>query len=384
MIERLVLISQIQKSLQQFPIVGLLGPRQVGKTTLAKKLIAIQPSALYLDLERPSDYAKLQEAELYLHQHQDKLVVIDEVQRLPTLFPLLRSLVDEQKRPGQFLLLGSANPIFLQHTAETLAGRIDYVDIHPFNTCEVENSRNLWLRGGFPLSFLANSDALAFDWIEAYIRTYLEQDIPNLGIRVPAPQLRQFWQMLAHYHGQIFNSSQLANNLSLSPQTVKRYLAILENTFLVRQLPPWHVNIKKRLVKSPKIYLRDSGILHALLGITNEEQLLSRPNVGASYEGWVIEQVLQQLPRQVQAFFYRTHAGAEMDLVLTEGGTPKIGFEIKRSLTPKPTAGLYQSMKDLGLNKAFVIYPGTEVYPLSPKITAIPLMEVRNSLLQCN
>lgn len=291
----------------------------MGKTTLARGLA--QTDAIFLDMERPADIAKVHDAETYLGSVSDKLVIIDEIQRKPDLFPILRVLIDQDRRPGRFLLLGSASPDLRRQAAESLAGRIDYLELAPFSLDEVgatpENQQKLLLRGGYPDSFLAASDKASLRWRQAFIRTFLEQDLPQLGIRIPAAQMQRFWQMLAHLHGQLWNASQIAGSLGLTPPTMRHYLDILADTFMVRSLQPYHVNLGKRLIKSPKIYLRDSGLLHALLGIETADDLYGHPVVGASWEGFVIEQLIGYIgDPSVEPAFYRTVAGAEIDLIL--------------------------------------------------------------------
>jgi predicted AAA+ superfamily ATPase len=374
--------NDILLSLDQFPAVGLIGSRQVGKTTLA--MMVAQRSAeraIYLDLERPSDLAKLGDAELYLGSMADSLVIIDEVQRRPDLFPVMRSLIDEQRRPGRFLILGSASPALLRQSSESLAGRIVYHELKPFNLQEVgastDDMNRLWNRGGYPESFLAASDAASLKWREAFIQTYLERDIPNLGLRMPAVTLRRFWLMLAHCQGQLWNASQIAGSLGVDSKTARRYLDVLDDTFMVRQLPPLHANLKKRLVKSPKIYLRDTGLLHGLLGIGAYEQLLGHPAAGASWEGWCVEQVLSTVAPATGARFYRTSAGAEIDLVLQPpGGGPPVAIEAKFSLDPRPTRGFWSALSDLQPARSFVVYPGAEFYPLGETVWALPAAQM--------
>ena len=307
MIDR-VLYSSITGAIARNPVVAIVGPRQVGKTTLARQIAAQDGRSLYLDLELPSDANKLQDAELYLDGLRDRLVIIDEVQRMPRLFPLLRALVDRDRHPGRFLLLGSSSPELTQHTSESLAGRIRYFELSPLCLSETgtELLRPLWLRGGYPPSLLAADDAESIDWRRSFIATYLERDIPQLGIRVPAGQLRRFWTMLAHLHGQLWNASRIAASMELSAPTIQRYLDILEDTFIVRQLRPYLTNVGKRIVKSPKVYVRDSGLVHALLGIEVGEDLAAHPALGASWEGFVISQILSVMPDGWQAFYYRT------------------------------------------------------------------------------
>ncbi len=374
--------NAILTSLGQFPAVGIIGSRQVGKTTLARMIAESRPEkAVYLDLERPSDLAKLDDAELYLRSVVGSLVVIDEIQRRPDLFPVLRSLIDEQRRPGRFLILGSASPALLRQSSESLAGRIVYHELKPFDLQEVgaspENMNRLWNRGGYPESFLAESDAASLKWREAFIQTYLERDIPNLGLRIPAVTLRRFWLMLAHCQGQLWNASKIAGSLGVDSKTARRYLDVLEDTFLARQLPPLHANLKKRLVKSPKVYLRDSGLLHALFGIGAYEQLLGHPTVGASWEGWCLEQVLSMMRPNTVASFYRTLAGAEIDLVLhPSGGGSPVAIEAKFSLDPRPTRGFWLALDDLRPARSFVVYPGPEFYPLADNVWALPATQV--------
>lgn len=380
------LSAKLQQSLSEFPVTALLGPRQVGKTTLARLVASdmLPDKALYLDLELPSDLAKLAEPELYLRGHHNRLVVIDEVQRAPELFPLLRALVDQDRRPGRFLLLGSASPELSRFGAESLAGRIIYHELSPLSLDETggDEISRLWTRGGYPLSFLAASDGESLRWREAFIATYLERDIPQLGIRVPATMLRRFWTMIAHHHGNLWNASAIANALGVSSPTASRYLDILCDTFIVRQLVPFSANLKKRLVKSPKVYVRDSGLLHALLGIQNHEQLQGHPVVGASWEGMVIEQILAILPTGTEPYFYRTSAGAEVDLLLIPRGGSPLPVEIKHSLSPKVSNGLRSVMDDLKCNRGFIIYPGNEAYQMTPHITALPVTMLKELIMK--
>ena len=334
--------------------------------------------AVYLDMERPSDAAKLSDAELYLEPLADRLVILDEVQRRPDLFPLLRSLVDARRRNGRFLLLGSASPDLTRQAAESLAGRIVYHELSPFTISETSAAKpnqlaRLWHRGGFPGSFLASSDARALSWREAFIDTHLQRDLPALGVRIPATALRRFWEMLAHYHGQLWNASKIGGSLGVTAPTAKHYLDTLEDTFMLRQLPPFASNLKKRLVKSPKIYLRDSGLLHALLRIGTHDDLLSHPVAGASWEGWVIEQALAACGTDTGASFFRTVAGAEIDLVLERPRGRRIALEIKRTSAPQPSKGFWSGIADIKPDAAFVVYAGRERYPLGPGVDALPV-----------
>lgn len=374
MISRRIL-PNIEKALVQFPAVALLGPRQAGKTTLARSVGSSHVNSLYLDLERPSDLAKLADPELFLSRHVGQLVVLDEIQRQPDLFPVLRALIDENRRPGRFLLLGSASPQLLRQTSESLAGRISFHELAPFDVSEIKPKKAdvgvFWLRGGYPLSWLAKSDEASLAWRESFIITHLERDIPAFGIRIPGPTLHRFWRMLAHLHGQMWNASRLASGFGVSAPTVQHYLEILEATYMVRRLPPLHVNLGKRLVKSPKIYLRDSGLLHALLGIRSLDELAGHPVVGPSWEGWVLEQIAQLLSPQWQLSFYRTATGAEMDVV-AERGERRIGFEIKLSSAPSLSKGFWSAMKDLQLEQAYVIAPVETGYPIAEKVEVLP------------
>ncbi len=375
--------SKLLALLHRFPAVALLGPRQAGTTTLALSLEEqLKPQALYLDLELPSDRAKLAEPELYLSQHRDRLVILDEIHRLPGLFQTLRGVIDRGRRTGrrtgQFLLLGSASIDLMHQSAETLAGRIAYLELTPFTVSEVRGTGPfapdmLWLRGGFPESFLADDDEDSFSWRAAFIQTYLERDVPALGPRVPAETLRRYWQMLAHNQGQMLNGAQLAAGLGVSGQTVARYLDILVDLLLVRRLQPWASNARKRLVRSPKVYVRDSGLVHALLGIHTQEELLGHPIVGPSWEGMIVENILSSLPASVHSWFYRTSAGAEIDLVLEFGPKNIWAIEIKRSISnPVPSKGFYIGCADVKATRQIVLYPGTESYRNDPNVEVLP------------
>lgn len=368
----------LQEALRGFPVVGLLGARQVGKTTLAREVArAWEGPTVFLDLERPSDLAKLADPEQYLEGHAAALVVVDEVQLRPDLFPVLRALVDANRRPGRFLVLGSASPDLLRQTSESLAGRIRYLELPPLGVDEVggEAWRRLWLRGGFPDSFLAPSDSASLAWREAFIRTHLERDLPALGLRIPSAQLQRFWRMLSHHHGQVWNASPFATGLGLSAPTVRRYLDILEDTFMLRQLQPFAANVGKRLVKSPKVYFRDSGLLHAMHGIPGEEDLLGHPILGASWEGWVIEQILGRLPLGWRASFFRTQAGAELDLVLERPGSQApLGLEIKATRSPSPSRGFWNALADLKA-EGLVLCQALESYPLAAGARVLPAWE---------
>ena len=372
------LAPHLSADLARSPAVALLGPRQVGKTTLALA-VARDRDALYLDLESEQDRAKLAQPELYLADHRDRLVILDEVHRAPGLFPVLRGLIDQGRRDGrrtgQYLLLGSASPDLLRQSGETLAGRISYLELTPFTALELEGNRtdDLWVRGGFPESLLADSTASSLRWRQDFIRTYLERDIPQFGPRIAAETLRRFWIMLAHYQGGMLNAAQFARNLGVDVKTVVRYLDLLVDLFLVRRLPPWHANLGKRLVKSPKVYVRDSGLVHALLAIPDKETLQAHPVVGQSWECFVIENLLSATSDQAQGYFYRTGGGAEIDLVLSWPDGRLWAIEVKRSLSPRPERGFHAACDDLNPERKWVVYPGSERYRLAPDIEALSL-----------
>lgn len=377
--------ENIVHSLDNFPVVGILGSRQVGKTTLAKEIKRkTNKHTVYLDLELTSDINKLQDPELYLSQFTDSLVIIDEIQRMPELFPLLRALVDQKRIPGRFLVLGSTSLDLIKKTSESLAGRIIYHELTPFKIKEVGSSLkiifDLWLKGGYPDSYLSEDIELSFTWRDAYIKTYLERDIPQLGIHVPALQLRKFWTMIAHCHGQLWNASQISKSLGVSSPTAKHYLNILEKTYIIRQLQPYHANIKKRLIKSPKIYIRDTGILHTLLKNKTLDDLQSHPMVGNSWEGFVIEQIINMLPENWEKYFYRTNAGAEIDLITFESYRNPVAIEVKYSFSPKVSRGFWNAIEDLKCRKGFVVYPGKESYPISSDINALPIENINEIL----
>lgn len=354
--------QEVLDSLEDYPVVALLGARQVGKSTLAKKICADFQDAVYLDLESPRDINKLQDPEAFFELNKDSLICLDEIQRMPDLFEVLRAVVD--KTSQRFLVLGSASRDLIRQGSETLAGRIAYLELTPFTLDEIPgvDSRVHWLRGGYPKSVLAKNDDVGFEWRLNYIRTFLERDIPQLGFSIPANTLRRLWQMLAHNQGQTLNSAKMGNSLDKSANTIRHYIDILEQTFLVRTLAPYSVNVKKRLVKSPKVYLRDSGLLHTLLDIETMNNLMGHPVYGSSYEGYVIENILANLPRW-KPYFYRTAGGAELDLVLTRGAEI-IAIEIKASSAPKPSRGFWSSCEDIKATRKYVIGAVSEAYPI--------------------
>ena len=367
---------------------GLIGPRQVGKTTLALAVAAGRPS-VYLDLESPADRDRLSAPELYLKAQADKLVVLDEIHHAPEIFGVLRGLIDEGRRAGRrtgrFLVLGSASIDLLRQSGESLAGRIEYVEMGPLSVHEAARTgpeiERLWLRGGFPESFLAGTDPDSLRWRRNFVRTYLERDVPQFGPRIPAITLERLWTMLAHQQGAMLNAAQLAAGLSVSSPTVSAYVDLLADLLLVRRLPPCLANVGKRLVKSPKVYVRDSGLVHSLLRIETWDGLMGHPVAGPSWEGFVIENLLAAAPEGVQASFYRTSAGAEIDLVLDLGGRHgRWAVEIKKSLTAKPSRGFWNAVEDLAPNRAFVVHSGAERYPLAPRVEAIGLAELAAEL----
>lgn len=378
--------AELALELDHTPAVALLGPRQVGKTTLALEVAHTRPS-VYLDLESERDRAKLDNAELYLSDHLDKLVILDEVHRAPALFPLLRGLIDQARRrgktAGQYLLLGSASWDLLQQSGETLAGRISYLDMTGLTVQETgaDQQDSLWLRGGFPDSLRSPNEARSLRWRESFIRTYLERDIPQFGPRIPAETLRRLWTMLAHHQGGLLNVAQLARNIGVDAKTAASYIDLLSDLLLVRRLAPWHDNQGKRLVKSPKVYVRDSGLVHALLRIGSKDDLLSHPVVGASWEGFCIENLLACAPRGVQAFFYRSSGGAEVDLLLLWPNGERWAIEIKRSTAPKVERGFHSACEDLQPARKLVVYPGQESYRLREDVHAVSLHALCQELL---
>lgn len=385
------LTSILVQRLREVPAVILLGPRQVGKTTLALE-IGRKQEVIYLDLESEADRARLSEPELYLADRLDRLVILDEIHRVPRLFLSLRGLIDQARRAGHrvrlYLLLGSASLEMLKQSGETLAGRVSYLELSPFDVLELTASagdvtaNKLWLRGGFPDSFLASDETHSLRWRRDFVRTYLERDVPQFGRRIPAETLRRFWVMLAHNQGGLLNIAQLARNVGVDAKTAASYIDLLADLLLVRRLPAWYANVGKRLVKSPKVFVRDSGIVHALLSISDEDALLAHPVVGASWEGFVIENLLTVAPEGVQGYFYRTSGGAEIDLLLHFPDGHLWAVEVKRSLSPRPERGFHSGCADLNPTRRFIVYPGTETYPLSRDIQAIPLRELAGLLAE--
>ncbi|MGV0951917.1 MAG: ATP-binding protein [Azonexus sp.] len=378
---------QVETALARQAAVALIGPRQVGKTTLALDIAADRP-AIYLDLEASADREKLSDPVLFLGRHADKLVILDEIHRMPALFEALRGIIDSGRRTGQrtgrFLILGSAAIDLLRQSGESLAGRIEYVDLTPFCAIELDGDdalHRLWVRGGFPESFLSASDADSFQTRRSFIRTYLERDVPMFGPRIPAETLERLWSMLAHNQGTLLNASRLASGLAVSAPTVTSYIGLLVDLLLVRRLSPFHANVGKRLVKSPKTYVRDSGLVHALLGIETYDELLGHPVVGPSWEGFVIENLLAAAPNRTRASFYRTARGAEIDLLLELGGRHGTwAIEIKRGLAAKAEKGFYIAVEDLQPARAFLVYSGMERYPKGDGVEAISVRELAEEL----
>jgi len=371
MINRPWLLTEIRAALKRSRVVALVGPRQSGKTTIARQVVPPE-SPCYFDLEDPASLARLAEPMTALAPLRG-VIVIDEIQRRPDLFPVLRVLADRKPLRARFLILGSASPGLLRQSSESLAGRIETITMMGFGLAEL-GERALarhWRRGGFPLSYLARSEADSMRWRNQFTQTFLERDLPQLGISVPAATMLRFWTMLAHYHGGIWNAAELARSLGLSEPTVRRYLDLLSDLFIVRQLPPWHENLKKRQVKAPKVYIRDSGLLHQLLGIATEKDLLSHPKSGSSWEGYAIEEVLR-VAGHSEAYFWATHTGAELDLLLMLQGR-RIGVEVKRQDAPHLTSSMRIAMADLGLDQLTVLYPGNVVYDLTDRVRVAPL-----------
>lgn len=375
--DRDLFLTKIKRFLKSHPIVGILGPRQCGKTTLARMFCKNYPEfskANYFDLESPIDLERLTQPLLALKPLKG-LVVIDEIQRSPELFPILRVLADEEELEQKYLILGSASRELIKQSSESLAGRIAYLELPPFSFQEVNDIDTLWLRGGFPRSYLAEGEEESFDWRIAYIRTFLEQDIPNLGFKIPPVALRRYWMMLAHYHGNIFNASELGRSFGASDVTMRKYLDLLTGTFMIRQLQPWYVNIGKRQVKSPKMYFRDSGILHALLNISTKEELQVHPKLGSSWEGFAMEEIIKAHHiNSEECYFWSTYSDAEVDLLIPQGDK-MLGFEFKYVDAPRITKSIQIVMNDLPLEKLHIIYPGEKSYSLSEKIYVSSLKE---------
>lgn len=374
---------QLKELAEDFPAIGVIGARQTGKTTLVKSLSKDwhQPT-VYLDLENPRHAAQLTDPMIYFESHQQKCVILDEVQVMPQLFALLRPLIDEDRRPGRFILLGSVSPELIKGTSESLAGRIAYEELSPLQLIELtaEDLQNHWLRGGYPLSFLAKSENSSRRWRMNYIRTYSERDLPQFGLSASALTIQTLWSMLAHLNGNLLNTSTLSRSMGLTHPTISSYLDFLEGAFLIRRLPPFHFNIKKRLVRAPKLYFRDTGLLHQLLNISQHQDLVSSPHVGASWENYVVEQICSALQGRFEFYFYRTHQGTECDLVLVQGMTPRVSVEIKFSSAPKLTKGHLQAIEDLGTDRNVIIAPVKDNFKIHTQIEVMTLYSFLKSI----
>ncbi|MBI2603169.1 MAG: ATP-binding protein [Deltaproteobacteria bacterium] len=367
-VKRSEFLEKIDFQYKIHKVCGLLGPRQIGKTTLAKEYAKRIKKVHFLDLENPFDLSRLENPMLTLSNIESDLIIIDEIQRRPELFPVLRVLVDE--KPRKFLILGSASRDLLRQSSETLAGRIGYIELTPFSVAETKEYKKLWLRGGLPLSYLAQSDQESYAWRQAYISTFMERDIPSLGFNVPALQMRRLWMMLAQTHGNILNMSEIGKSLSITNHVVRNYTEILAGTFMIRILEPWFENISKRQVRTPKVYIRNSGLLHTLLGVQTQDDLQVYPRLGASWEGFVLEEIIKKYQAQPEeCFFWATQSGAELDLLIVKDGK-RIGFEIKYTDAPKVTKSMRSALQDLALDHLYVLYPHRETFPLAEKITA--------------
>lgn len=382
MIERLSHLERLRSLLAQFPVVGLIGARQVGKTTLSRAIESQFPGEVtHFDLENPRHLSRLEDP-LFALEGLRGLVVLDEIQLRPEIFPVLRVLADREEIPARFLVLGSASPELLRQTSESLAGRIAYHELGGLSLEEVGagSVEALWRRGGFPLSYLAASEAASARWRQQFIRTHLERDLSELGIRFPAATMRRFWSMIAHYHGQLWNGAELARAFGVSQKTVQGYLDVLVSTFMAKRLEPWYENLAKRQVKAPKIYLADSGVLHTLLGLETQEDLLSHPKVGASWEGFAIGEVVTRLDaRPEECFFWKLHSGAGLDLLIRRGNR-NLGFELKLTRSPRVTPSMRSALDSLGLEELVVIHAGEESYPLAPRIRAVALRRLAQDL----
>lgn len=373
--------QEILELLDFFPVVGIIGARQTGKTTIVKQIVnLIEKEAVYLDLESPRDIAKLQDPQLYFDDNQERCIVLDEIQNMPELFPVLRSVIDSKREAGRFIILGSAAPDLIRDSSESLAGRIAYIELSPFNLTEIynnnpENIDRLWLQGGFPNPYLYDNTEMVEQWHYNYLKTYVERDLPNLGVNIDRTTLTRLLQMISHIHGDILNQNMLSKSLGISSNTVKRYLSFFEQSFLIRQLMPFHTNIKKRLVKSPKVYIRDSGILHFLQNIGEKEELYGHPIIGNSWEGFAIEQIAGQLPHKYQMYFYRTHDGAECDLLIAKSQKLIYSVEIKYTVAPRLSRGSTVAFQDLGSEQNFIIIPKGDEYQYSKDIRVCSLTD---------
>lgn len=375
-----IISNEFEEYLQLFPATGIIGPRQVGKTTLARQMAGLG-DFLYLDLESQSDRDKLEDPVYFLSQFSERCVILDEIQFMPQLFSALRGIIDENRRPGRFIILGSASPHIIRNSADTLAGRIGYLELTPFTLTEVENEQQLWLRGGFPLSYLANSDRASVTWRRNFVQTYIQRDLGLLGLNTDMVVMDRFWRMIASAQGNQLSAENFARSLDVSRPTIMRYLDFLEGAFMLRVLRPWFRNINKRLVKSPKIYIRDSGLLHSLLGLNDHAGLINHVHVGASWEGFVVEQIINGADKELQPWYYRTQHGAECDLLLERNGKIVAAIEIKHGTNPKASKGFYISMEDTGAERGFIIGTGNEVFKTKDNITVCNLTSFIRDIL---
>ena len=364
--------SVLLEVIEYFPVLGIVGPRQVGKTTLAKYLLErLEKDSIYLDLENPRDMARLEDPVLFFERNIDRCVVLDEIQRMPELFPILWSMIDLKREPGRFIVLGSASPELIRDSSESLAGRIAYEELTPFNILEINQQFDIqmhWLHGGFPPALLASKSLIRKKWLNNFIKTYIERDLPLLGLDINVNLLQRFWTMLAHMHGNLLNMTSLSKSLAITSTTVKRYVSFMENAFLVRLLQPYSINVKKRLVKSPKVFIRDTGILHSLFAINDFDALEANPILGNSWEGYAIEQILQRCDDDTRGYFYRTHERTECDLVLVRGGKPAFALEIKYTSAPKITKGMRIAFNDLGTDHNFILTPNGDDFLLAEDV----------------
>lgn len=372
--------EELEKTLSFFPVLAIVGPRQVGKTTIAKSLInTLNQQVIYLDLENPRDTAKLQDPVLFFENNEERCIILDEIQHNPELFPILRSMVDNKRSPGRFILLGSASPTIIRDSSESLAGRVAYKELTPFNLSEIsKKGRELnqhWLRGGFPDAYLAKTTEQSFEWHENFIKSYISRDLPMLGLAIDSRTIYKLWAMVAHMHGSVLNMSNLAKSLGVSSVSIRKYLSFLEGAFLIRLLHPYASNLKKRLVKAPKVYVRDSGVLHQLLGISTWQGLENNPMLGNSWEGYAVEQIIQSLNKNVSYAFYRTQDGAECDLVLIKSNKPIASIEIKYTSSPKTSKGMLQSFLDLETTENYIITPNTDDYLIKATIRVCSLFD---------
>ncbi len=377
--------AEILKRLQHYPVIGIIGSRQIGKTTLAKQIIQhINKEVIYLDLESIADFQKLDEPELYFEQHKDKCVIIDEVQNKPNLFPVLRSIIDKDRKPGRFIILGSASPEMLRQSSESLTGRISYIQLHPFNLIEIQENKNIydhWFMGGFPLAQINPDSEMSQQWLNDFIKSYAQRDLPALGLTANPILIQRLWTMLAHLNGQVINYSDIGRSLQISSPSIKTYIDFFESSFLVKRLQPYYINIKKRIVKSPKIYLSDTGILHRLLNIADFESLQAYPLLGNSWESYVLNQIISLVNSNIELYYYRTKDGSELDLVFIKSLKPVATAEIKYTSSPTLTAGNTRALNTLKTDVNYIITPGSEDFLLRENVRVCKLIDFLNKYL---